>query len=234
MVAFSKAYRKTLTPDRSAKDSGHRYYSANLSRWLNRDPIEEDGGLNLYALVANEPVAQADKLGLGFGFLEGAHRWLTGPGGEELHVPFADYDQGWGAADFNGMHNYVVQACNPCPSPNRIEVDLSRGRDLFAESISTIFTIGGPGRINVRLKGYIRSYRHSYPPCRVWKFAGTVTIDPDEFNFDYPLDPNRTPAGQVITTVVWLAHHLADVGRDFMVVFDGSRRVRADGICRGP
>jgi hypothetical protein len=42
MVALNKTYRKTLTPDRSAKDLGHRFYSPEISRWLNRDPIGEE------------------------------------------------------------------------------------------------------------------------------------------------------------------------------------------------
>lgn len=43
---------------------GLRYYNANTGRWLNRDPIEERGGVNLYAMVANNPVTQIDELGL--------------------------------------------------------------------------------------------------------------------------------------------------------------------------
>lgn len=41
MVALNKTYRKTLTPYRSAQDSGHRFYSPEISRWLSRDPIGE-------------------------------------------------------------------------------------------------------------------------------------------------------------------------------------------------
>ncbi len=33
---------------------GYRFYSPTLSRWLNRDPIEEDGGVNLYAFCENK------------------------------------------------------------------------------------------------------------------------------------------------------------------------------------
>jgi RHS repeat-associated protein len=62
MVALNKTYRKTLTPDRSAKDSGHRFYSPEISRWLNSDPIEYD--LNLYSYCKNSPVLYSDALGL--------------------------------------------------------------------------------------------------------------------------------------------------------------------------
>ena len=43
---------------------GHRFYSPRIARWLTRDPIEEDGGLNLYAYCGNNPVSSTDPLGL--------------------------------------------------------------------------------------------------------------------------------------------------------------------------
>ena len=42
----------------------YRHYSAELGRWLGRDPIEEDGGINLYAFVGNDPIGKWDELGL--------------------------------------------------------------------------------------------------------------------------------------------------------------------------
>jgi len=44
--------------------SGYRYYSPELGRWPSRDPIEEDGGKNLYAFVRNSPLVEVDPLGL--------------------------------------------------------------------------------------------------------------------------------------------------------------------------
>lgn len=43
---------------------GYRYYSPELGRWVTRDPIEEDGGLNLYGFVGNNPINYIDPLGL--------------------------------------------------------------------------------------------------------------------------------------------------------------------------
>ena len=43
---------------------GFRYYSPSLGRFLNRDPIGEEGGQNLYAFVQNDPVNGADYLGM--------------------------------------------------------------------------------------------------------------------------------------------------------------------------
>ncbi len=43
---------------------GHRYYSPSLGRFINRDPIEEQGGINLYSFVGNNPVNAWDYLGM--------------------------------------------------------------------------------------------------------------------------------------------------------------------------
>ena len=42
---------------------GHRLYSADIGRWLNRDPIGERGGINLYGMVGNGGVTRIDVLG---------------------------------------------------------------------------------------------------------------------------------------------------------------------------
>ena len=40
-----------------------RFYRPDLGRWLNRDPIEEDGGENLYAFCENDAISKYDALG---------------------------------------------------------------------------------------------------------------------------------------------------------------------------
>ena len=41
-----------------------RSYSPRLGRWLNRDPIEEDGGVNLYRFCENNPIHFFDLFGM--------------------------------------------------------------------------------------------------------------------------------------------------------------------------
>jgi len=43
---------------------GYRFYDPYLQRWIERDPIGELGGVNLYSFVANTPFAVFDPMGL--------------------------------------------------------------------------------------------------------------------------------------------------------------------------
>ena len=43
---------------------GHRFFDSRSCQWLTRDPLGEQGGLNLTAFCANDPVNQVDPLGL--------------------------------------------------------------------------------------------------------------------------------------------------------------------------
>jgi RHS repeat-associated protein len=61
MIATPYTYEKgpsglTLAPFRA--------YHSSLGRWISRDPIEEDGGLNLYGYVGGRPINGFDPLGL--------------------------------------------------------------------------------------------------------------------------------------------------------------------------
>jgi len=51
--------------------SVHAFYNPQPGRWLNRDPIGEEGGNNLYAFVANSPISHYDLVGL---FLTGCSK----------------------------------------------------------------------------------------------------------------------------------------------------------------
>jgi len=42
---------------------GYRYYSPRMGRWISRDPLEEESGINLYSYLDSQPLALIDPLG---------------------------------------------------------------------------------------------------------------------------------------------------------------------------
>ncbi|OVE75016.1 hypothetical protein BVX97_05800, partial [bacterium E08(2017)] len=56
---------------------GYRYYDAGMGRWLNRDPIAEQGGLNLYGFVGNDGVNDGDSLGLASFWVDNLDELIT-------------------------------------------------------------------------------------------------------------------------------------------------------------
>jgi RHS repeat-associated protein len=69
---------------------GMRYYNSALGRFISRDPIEEKGGINLYAFCGNSPVNGFDVLGQDDPILD----------------PLAEYnDGGWAQSPISAMYN---------------------------------------------------------------------------------------------------------------------------------
>ncbi|NQU38648.1 MAG: DUF2235 domain-containing protein [Lentisphaerae bacterium] len=58
---FSTKYQD---PDTRLVYYGYRHYSPEQGRWLNRDPIGEMGGIDLYGLLRNSPIGYIDPWGL--------------------------------------------------------------------------------------------------------------------------------------------------------------------------
>ena len=62
------------------------FYNPKIGRWTTRDPIEEEGGKNLYAFCANNPISLYDMLGLAYF----AYRPLDHPATMKTGVLFSD------------------------------------------------------------------------------------------------------------------------------------------------
>ena len=80
---------------------GFRSYSPELGRWVNRDPIEERGGVNLYGMVGNDAVNRWDLLGLWnpiSGLLEEAVH--------QVEVALLEKGVSWSADKCHIEHNY--------------------------------------------------------------------------------------------------------------------------------
>jgi RHS repeat-associated protein len=77
---------------------GYRFYDPNLQRWLNRDPIMEYGGVNLYSFVFSNPIGRADVFGLDiYGnplFPPGTPIWPPGPTKPTMW-PFPNLPPSW-------------------------------------------------------------------------------------------------------------------------------------------
>ncbi len=70
-----------------------RAYDPNLQRFTNRDPIQEEGGMNLYGCVYNDPISRIDLFGLAewtFTITPGDSFWQPGP---SVDVSFQLNDQ---------------------------------------------------------------------------------------------------------------------------------------------
>ena len=52
---------------------GHRFLDPKIGRWLSRDPIGEQGGLNLHGMVGNDPTNRVDVLGLALYAFDGTN-----------------------------------------------------------------------------------------------------------------------------------------------------------------
>jgi RHS repeat-associated protein len=50
-------------PETGLQLNRHRYYAAHLGRWVNRDPIGYEGGMNLYGYVGGMPTFYVDPSG---------------------------------------------------------------------------------------------------------------------------------------------------------------------------
>ena len=57
---FSTKWHDTELPGNVLIYYGYRYYNPRLGRWMNWDPIEEAGGLNLYESFGNAPTSRID------------------------------------------------------------------------------------------------------------------------------------------------------------------------------
>ncbi len=102
---------------------GYRYYDPVTGRWPSRDPIQESGGINLYAMIGNNAVGRWDYLGLSG---PGAGDQLTGYDPNENHMDyFMDrflnfMDQAEGEM-FSAIELILSKKCREMPGEDELE-----------------------------------------------------------------------------------------------------------------
>jgi len=100
-TSYSQPYRYStqwLHSPTGLYSYGYRFYNAGLGRWINRDPLRETGGNNLYAMVGNSPLNSVDLYGsIGVGVTGGVN--AQGGAGSAGGAGFTFSGQGGGFYD---------------------------------------------------------------------------------------------------------------------------------------
>ena len=188
---------------------GYRYYNPIDGRWINRDPIEEQGGVNLYSSMQNNPIADIDAKGL-FSYWEAIAHFFNS-GGLTKIIAFSEIDNGIHPADFPGFDDVISEAC-PCSkrSVNLTSLNQNVG--------------GGPGRITFQLSGSVQADGFG------WSFSGEIRANDEEFDFNWLPWGVRTWYNEIFTRVGGaIGHGLR--GHDFLMRFYGSRKASFSGSC---
>lgn len=207
----SLGFASRLTdPESGLVYHGYRYYHPATGRWLSRDPLQEEGGLNLYAFVENAPTFWSDPLGLALYAFDG-----TGNDGFRdqrrhtetnvfilfnLYQGYKSYEAGVGTND--GPLNPFGAAFG-FGGLSRIDTMLERA-EQFARSGDSVADIVGFSRGAAQARTFANRLRERIPCVRVrWMgLFDTVASEglPNDINVGYALGiPRDAVAGLHLT-----------------------------------
>lgn len=153
------------------------FYDPAVQRWVNRDPIEEDGGVNLYEFVLSRPVSHFDR--------DGRQGSIATPAGaaaaaeaEALSLGYTSAAQMRAAIKAAAMAARIAEA--RCKR-DRCKEEWEDARKKCAQELTKpnpdpVYTQGGPGIENCA-RGFVSedyggnpvSHRKKKQP-RVWIF----------------------------------------------------------------
>lgn len=175
-------------------DYGFRLYDPELGRFINRDPIEESGGVNLYEYAGNDPINATDYLGLYSQNVRCAAAVGGGGGGGGYSI--GSSSSGGGGGGFGGGSwptNYTTNA---------------NGVKVFNEIVANGgTTYGGPSFYSVGSSS--ASYGNSYGSGG----GGGGYNRSDFFNTDGSVNPNVKD--------IPLGEYYSEMNQDVIVLVDG-------------
>jgi hypothetical protein len=229
-------------------DYTYRWYDPLTGRWPSKDPIGENGGLNLYGFVGNDGIKGFDILGLewwdyiplpgiggpaaqenpvdtsdGLSYPETAYNWVTEGG--DLTIPFYSIDPGWGVDDFNSP-------LNPCGYLNgTYPIRKDRVLNTFP---SGFFSNSGPGQVSISITGTltIADSSEGIGNFKEWTFKGKVFAESkNRVNFERHNPPREPFILEGIVTAVRTGHETTGIGVDFDIIINGEREVDVGGCC---
>jgi integrase/recombinase XerD len=171
---------------------GYRYYDPKSGRWPSRDPIGEEGGINLYGFVGNDGVNGWDYLGLRDS--TEALKHFKGGTGTAKKMSFDDIDtSSIKSSEFPRVKD-AIRDFKKNPKPARtVQIKWTNKDDNLA------FTTSGDqalflGDISLKLEGdfVIKN------DC-TWEFKGPLKSFDDWYDFN--ASTHRGPLGELLTTL---------------------------------
>lgn len=186
-----------------------RYYNPPQGRWLTEDPLEEQGGLNLYAFCGNDGVNEIDILGTLNAITAFLH--YLGRSEKEESVKFDIVDTSMiRANDFKQVHD-IMKSCKK----GEYEINDS----LVLNTISTSLNVGLMlGQITIKIEGTMPILQNGD-----WKLNGRLFAAQDKYDFN---KGDRS----------WWAEALTTIGRNlpgkiYEITIEGEKSFFDSGNC---
>jgi RHS repeat-associated protein len=171
-----------------AKYYGYRYYHPQTGRWPSRDPIEEDGGLNLYGFVRNNAANTIDLLGKlmktyidGSAISKGFDNWKHDPALQILEIAFGGAVGGQTIANWPRRQDVIK--CDGCILKIS-DAELKVNIEILNEYLSGNKKDNKVGNSNLTVLEHER--KHEYHHQASWN-AAAIFINPYH-NKDYKND----------------------------------------------
>ena len=230
------------------------FFTPGIPQWPSRDPIGEEGGVNLYGFSFNNCITRIDPLGLivdtsdGFSFWEAVDQFYYGQG-KTIEIPFSTIDPGWGFGDFaktkpctllGGLLFYPIK-----DSQTGSHFDVSgtlsykRTLQLFNGLPDVVYDkkgTSGPGHIDIVYTGSFNAMKTGGDVKNggadyEYFIVGVITADDNVFDFDPDWSKNRGILGENVTIRVRQIQDKTGAGTDFLMKFPGSRIETSNGNC---
>ena len=195
-----------------------RFYKPLNGRWLNRDPIEEQGGDNLYAFCLNNPIATFDLLGL-LTSSEAFDHYKSGPddpNDSTKRTPIR--------ISFDEINTSEVKVAD-FPAVKRLLSEKKTGKHPVTwknKNDNLPFSTSGDqslylGNISLKLEGTLEIKAD----C-TWTFDGTLKCFDDLYDFN--ASTHRSAIGEWLTSI-----GRKTKGKPFYVEIRGSKNITESG-----
>jgi RHS repeat-associated protein len=164
---------------------GYRYLETSTGRWVNRDPAEEQGGINLYGFVENRPNGTVDALGLSPALPIEREFWLATHESPTFKMLANHYMDGTGSPIKLSVPEMIsISAIASLKNSDEFTQRLTWARDQKL----TYFYFGGAGVGGARTKGTLGHFTINWlgtvDVCEdTWKFRGRMTFS-DVWDFN--------------------------------------------------